>query len=301
MNTEFIIPPILEPGDLIAIVAPASAIDPQFVNGASKALCDAGFRVAVMPGACGRSGTYSAPAGERLADFQAALDNPEVKAILCARGGYGCVHLLADLEPRPVWLIGFSDVSALHALWLSRGIRSVHGSMAKELTLARCPDNEANRRLLSILRSGHFEPVEWALSPLNRPGEAEGVLMGGNLAVLDGLAATPYDIIDVAGSILFIEDIAEPIYKVERILYRLRLSGVFDRIAGVIVGQFTEYRADANGETMEEMIGRMLAPYSFPVAFGAPIGHIDGNLPLVEGARVSLRVGSMGSVLTDIG
>ncbi len=288
--TKFITPPLLRPGDLVAILAPASAVDSQLVRGADEALRARGFRVEIFPTALGRSGTYSGTIEARLADFKAALANPDVKAILCARGGYGCVHLLSDLTPRPVWLIGFSDVSALHALWFNSGIRSIHGSMAKELALSECPDDEANRRLLEILTTGTFSPISWPASPLNRPGSASGTLVGGNLAVLDGLISTPYNIIGLPGSILFIEDIAEPVYKVERMLYRLRLNGAFDRIAGLIVGQFTDYHPDRNGETMEQMIARLTADRSFPIAFNAPIGHVPQNLPLPLGSEVTLTI-----------
>ena len=296
--TNFISPPSLHDGDLVAILAPASAVDSQLVNGATQALERRGLRVKIFPSAFGRSGSYSGSIEARLADFRAALADSDVKAILCARGGYGCVHLLSGITPRPVWLIGFSDVSALHALWLRAGIRSIHGSMAKELALELCPGNDANNRLFEIMRSGSFAPLSWPASPLNRCGEASGVIMGGNLAVLDGLVSTPYNIIGTPGSILFIEDIAEPVYKVERMLYRLRLNGTFDRISALVVGQFTEYKPDPNGETIEEMIARMVADYSFPVAFNAPIGHVDSNLPILQGAQVTLTITPKNTTLT---
>ncbi len=300
MNTKFVTPPLLSEGDLIAIVSPASAVDNQLVMSAAETLRKAGFRVEVFPSALGRSGSYSGTFEERLADFRSALALPEVKAILCSRGGYGCVHLIGHISPRPVWLIGFSDVSALHALWLSAGIRSIHGSMAKELALSLTPGDEANARLLEILTNGHMRPLAWAPSPLNCLGEASGPLVGGNLAVLNGLADTPYNIMGLPGSILFVEDIAEPIYKVERVFHRLRLGGALDRIAGLVVGQFTEYRPDANGETMEQMICRLVAPYGIPVAFNAPIGHVAGNLPVVEGASVRLSVTPSGVALEEV-
>lgn len=295
--TEFISPPLLHEGDLVAILAPASAVDAQLVNGAAKAFRDRGFRVEIFPSAFGRCGSYSGSVDERLADFRAVLANSDIKAILCARGGYGCVQLLADIQPRPVWLIGFSDVSAFHALWLRSGIRSIHSPMAKELAVAQCPGDEANIRLFELLRTGTFAPVCWPYTPLNRLGEASGILMGGNLAVLDGLISTPYNIMGEPGSILFIEDVAEPIYKVERMLYRLRLNGTFDRIAALIVGQFTEYAPDRNGESMEDMIARMTADYEFPVVFNAPIGHVPLNLPLLQGAHVTLKAGPEQTIL----
>lgn len=285
-----IIPRPLTLGSKVAILSPASAINPELVSLAAFELAEHGFSPVIMPHACGRHGSYSGSFEERLADFQAALADPEVKAILCSRGGYGCVHLLGHISPRPVWLIGFSDVSALHALWFHSGVCSIHGSMAKELALKRCPSNLANQSLLQILTTGKMPLISWEADPLNRVGEATGVLVGGNLAVLDGLAATPFDTLGLTGSILVIEDIAEPIYKVERIMYRLRLSGAFDRIAGLVVGQFTDYCPDQNGETMDQMVARMVAPYSFPVAFKAPIGHVDGNLPWLHGSLATLAV-----------
>lgn len=284
------VPPPLRSGDAVAIVAPASAIEPALIDGAEAELSRLGYTPLTGAHARGRLGSYSGSVGERLADMQAALDNPRVKAILCARGGYGAVHLLERLRvDRPVWLIGFSDISALHALWHSAGYCSIHGSMAKELALKLCPGDEANRRLMELLSTGRCAPMEWEGHPLDRHGQARGMMVGGNLAVLDGLAATRYDLLR-PDLILAIEDVAEPIYKVERILHRLRLGGVLGSLRGLVVGQFTDYRPGRDYEDMYEMIADMVAPYGYPVAFGAPIGHIDGNLPWLEGAEVALSV-----------
>lgn len=287
-------PEVLRPGDTVAIVSPASVIDPILVEGAANALMRMGFKVRVGAHALGRSGSYSGTAEERLGDMADALASPDVKAILCSRGGYGCVHLLHSLRPlvRPKWLVGFSDVSALHALWQHCGICSVHGSMAKHLSEFPIED-PANRALLHILTTGEMPAVEWGGSGFDRPGCAEGRLAGGNLAVLSGLIGTPYDMLQ-PDTILFIEDISEPIYKVERILYQLRLSGVLERLRGLVVGRFTDYRPDRNYGMMEEMIASMVADCSYPVAMGAPLGHVDGNMPLVEGATVCLEVASAG-------
>ncbi len=282
--------PILTPGDLVAIVSPASAIDPALIDGAAAALRQAGLRVTIAPHAAGTCGSYSGTEADRLTDLRQALVNPEVKAILCSRGGYGCVHLLDKVEPRPVWLIGFSDVSALHALWQHHELCSIHGSMAKELTLSRCPGNEANRRLLDILFGRPLEPIVWDSHPLNRLGNCQGTLRGGNLAVINGLTGTPYDPTAYDDAILLIEDIGEPIYKVERMMHQMRLSGALDRLRGLVVGQFTDYRPDRNGETMEQMIARLTEPYPWPRAFNAPFGHVDHNLPLLLGAPTRLQV-----------
>ncbi len=284
-------PPPLQLGDRIALLSPASAIDAELIDGAARTIAAQGFAAVVMPGAKGRSGSFSGSAAQRFDDLQAAIDNPDIKAIICGRGGYGAVHLLDRLNiHRPVWLAGFSDISALHALWQKSGFRSIHSSMAKELTLSRCSGDEANRRLFHILRTGSMPAIEFAAHPLNRPGCAEGVLRGGNLAVLDGLVGTPYDLLTLPDTILVIEDIAEPIYKVERMLWRLRLCGALQRLKGLVVGQFTDYRPSADWQDMYSMIASAVAGCGFPVAFNAPIGHIDGNLPFIEGAKIRLEV-----------
>lgn len=294
-------PAALQTGDTIAVISPATSVRPEYVAGAAARLREAGYNVEVMPSASGHAvGSYAASEEVRLADLLTAVANPDVKCIFCARGGYGCVHLLphipeALVRENPKWIVGFSDVSALHAAWLKSGVASLHAPMAKHLTNFP-PGDLATDALLGIL-DGSFLP-DYVVNPhpLNRYGEARGILRGGNLAVLNGLAATPWDILDVMPGeevILFIEDVAEAIYAVERMLIRLSLSGSLGRVKGLIVGQFTEYRPDRNFNSMEEMISSLLERCGltgFPVAFGFPTGHVDYNLPLIEGARVSLKV-----------
>ncbi len=289
-------PQLLKPGDTVAILSPASAVDPALIDGAVKALQSRGFNTKVMAHATGRKGTYSSSAGERLDDMRSALSDPAVKAILCSRGGYGAVDMLGRLIPKPVWLIGFSDISALHALWQSQGIMSIHGSMARHL--AEFPaDDPANQALFQILCHGTQPAYSFTTHPLSRQGSVRGQMIGGNLAVLAGLISTPYDMLKPS-RILVIEDIAEPIYKVERILHQLRLNGVLENLSGLLVGQFTEYRGDSNYTDMERMIADMTAPYGYPVALGAPFGHVDGNLPFVEGAEVTLNVSDSITTIT---
>lgn len=285
----------LRPGDRIAILSPASSIDPALVDGAAATLRREGYEPVVMPHALGSSGSYSAPAPKRLADLAAAIADPSVRAILCSRGGYGCVHLLESLDRLPIeadpkWLIGFSDISALHALWARHGIISLHSSMARQLALA--PADPNTRLMFNLLTGGrnHFSATWDSPVGLNRPGEACGELRGGNLAVLDALTGTPFDDL-LPSTILFIEDVAEPIYKVERMLYHLKLAGRLDAVKGLIIGRFTDYRPDRNHESMEEMIAALTASLQCPVAFGAPVGHIGpANLPLLHGAPGRLSV-----------
>lgn len=287
--SDVIFPAPLVPGDRIVILSPAGIIQPRLVEGAVRALENQGYYVEVSDHALGKSGTYSGTAQERLNDLEKALLDPRVKAILCSRGGYGAVHLLQALDHLPLrdhpkWIIGFSDISALHALMTRHGIASIHGNMAKALAEGN-PDNPL---LYSILRGERpvyqFEPSEW-----DRPGVASGKLVGGNLAVIAELIGTPFDVIQ-PGTILFIEDLEEPIYKIERIMYQLRLSGVMEKLGGLIVGQFTEYKPNANYSTVEDMIYDMTAGYDFPIAMNVPIGHVDHNIPVINSAKVTLKV-----------
>lgn len=291
LTKEVTFPAPLRSGDTIAICSPAGPIDAYKVEGARKVLEDEGWKVRVGTHALGKSGIYAGTDDERYADFAKALTDPEVRAIICSRGGYGVVHIMErlaalDLAADPKWIVGFSDISAMHALMASRNIASVHASMTDHIRLgAGDPDNDA---LFAMLR-GERRPVSFASHSLDRPGIAEGRLLGGNLAVLADLINTRYDILQ-PDTVLFIEDVSEPIYKIERIMYQLRIAGVLPRLAGLLVGQFTEYKADASYRTMEQMISDMVQPYGYPVAFDVPVGHVSHNIPMLESARVTLKV-----------
>ena len=291
-SSDIIYPPSLKPGDKIAILAPAGPVARGPVDSAAMVLRQMGFKPVVYPTCCSKQGYFSAPHAKRYADLEAALTDPEIRAILCARGGYGAAILLdrlagLPLEKDPKWIIGFSDISALHSLMASRNIASIHASMAKQM--AQGPDDPLNLQLIEILR-GKFPTYKFEASPYNHPGYAEGRLLGGNLAVIQALINTPYDIVH-PGTILFIEDVSEPIYKIERMIYQLRMAGVIGKLKGLIIGQFTDYEPDSVHDSMEEMISKALADYpDLPVAFNVPIGHVDYNVPVIESAWASLDV-----------
>lgn len=288
-----IIPRSLGPGSKIAIVSPSSIIKPQNVYNALPVLRDRGWEPVVSPHAFDRHGSFAGTDDNRYSDLAEALTDPEVDAILCSRGGYGAVHLLErlarlPLEDTPKWLIGFSDISALHALLTSRGIASIHAPMAKALA-DHGGDNADNRALLDFLAG---EGLEYSLdpSPMNRPGDTTGLLVGGNLSVISDLVGTPFDVIKPR-RILFIEDVNEPIYKIERMLYQLRLSGVLADLAGLIVGKFSGCAPDADFASVNNIVADLTRDYSYPVAYDIPVGHVTHNIPLVCGAACSLSVG----------
>lgn len=285
-------PPFLMPGDKVAVVSPASIINPDYVKGAVDMLERWSLGVAVEPHCLGCAGAYSGSVDERLDDFRKALYDPQVKAILCSRGGYGAVHLLDgladDIVRNPKWIIGFSDISALHALCVNRGLMSLHASMCKHLTEE--PTGDRCTQYLRQILFGDIPQYREAPHPMNRCGEAQGMLVGGNMAVLCGLIGTPYDIFR-PGSVLFIEDIGEAPYKIERMLYQLKLAGRLASLSGLIVGRFTEYTENEGlGGTLYELIWHMVEEYDYPVCFDFPVGHVADNLPLIEGAEVNFSV-----------
>ncbi len=306
-----IIPDILKTGDKVAIISPASVVKPEYIDRTAEFIRGNGFEPVVMPHAKGPSdGSYAASMQDRLEDLLTAWTMPDVKAVLCSRGGYGATHLLSHIpgdlfRENPRWLIGFSDISALHAFSYCSGVASIHGPMAKDLR----DDHEGGRTVMEFLKSGvlpacGFKNEESETMPRNISGEASGMLIGGNMAVLNGLAATPYDMFARTmcdDCVLFIEDIAEPIYKIERILYRLYMQGVFTRLKGLAVGQFTESSADRNYPSTERMIERFLKENgieNIPVAYNFPVGHFPNNMPVVVGSEVRLSVSANEAVLT---
>ncbi len=286
-----IYPRPLKPGDAVAILSPASAIKNELVDSACKALESWGFRPVVCPHCKGSWGSYSGTVEERMADIREALADESVRAILCSRGGYGVVHLLEHFEPGmwqrdPKWVMGFSDISAFHAALARDGVASIHSPMCKHLT--NHPDDESSRSLRAIL-TGTMPDYRVEPDHRNRQGVAEGQIYGGNIAVLSGLLSTDFNLLR-KDHILFIEDIDEAIYSIERMLYHLRLSGVLASTRALIVGQFTEYKPSKDFDNMYDMVQRIVADYDFPVAYNFPVGHVDHNLPIVEGSHARLEV-----------
>ena len=289
---SLIMPRPLRPGDRVAILSPSSIIKPQVVYTAMPVLADEGWVTYVGEHTFDRHGSYAGTDEARYSDLETALLDPDTRAIFCSRGGYGAVHLLEALDRLPLsddpkWIIGYSDISALHALMQKHGIQSIHAPMMKHIAESSGRDSDS-RRLFSLLR-GESQTIHVSPNPLNRDGSATGILMGGNLAVCAGLIGTPFSPLR-PDTILFVEDIAEPIYKVERIFYNLRLAGILGSLRGLIVGRFTDYSSDRDNESMERMISRLVADYSYPVAFGVPIGHVSHNIPMVCGRLTTLTV-----------
>lgn len=288
-----VFPPFLEEKDKIIILSPSSKIDRRLIKGAKACFESWGLKVSTSAHASASSGKYAGTVSQRYNDLQKAMDDPSAKAIFCSRGGYGAVHLIDQLDftlfhQHPKWLIGFSDITALHNLFQSHGYASLHAPMARHLTVE--PSDDYSTQSLKQILFGQRPTYHCRPHPLNRPGKMQGLLRGGNLAVAYGLRGTPYDI-PAEGTILFLEDVGERPHAIERMMYNLKLGGVLERLSGLIIGQFTEYEEDLSlGKPLYEALADLVKPYNFPVCYNFPVGHVTDNYPLINGAMVDLSV-----------
>ena len=283
---------LLQPGDLITIVAPAKAIEESHISFAKSLFESRGYRVQVGADCLGSHHYFSGTDLERASDLQEALDNPEVKAIICARGGYGCVRILNHLQwarfiREPKWLVGFSDVTVLHQHIGMLDLPSIHASMPlnyKENT------PEAIDSLFDALE-GNQLTYDIAANSYNKRGDASGKLVGGNLSILYSLLGTD-DCIDYSECILFIEDLAEQLYHIDRMFYAFAKAGIFDKIKGLIVGGMTDLKDTAIpfGQDIYTLILAHFTYRNIPIVFDFPAGHINDNRALIIGKEVQLHV-----------
>ena len=292
---EFITPPLLKEGDLVGIIAPARRISEREVEPAIAVFKRWGLRVALGKHMFGEFNQFSGTDAERASDFQEMIDNPDVKAIVCARGGYGSIRLLnhinlRSLQKNPKWVVGYSDITVFHGIlntWYF--MESIHGTMPLNFPI----DSSENLSTTSLMRVLFGEsPTYVAKShPLNRYGKAQGLITGGNLSILYSLSGTDADIAP-EGKILFIEDIDEYLYHVDRMMMNLKHSGKLRNIAGLVVGGMTDMRDNIVpfGKNAYEIIREAVEEYDYPVCFGFPVGHQEQNLALIMGRKLFLNV-----------
>ena len=295
-------PPFLKLNDMAVIVSPSGKVSPIYVHKAAEILKGWGLDVEISKNALSETGSFSGFVEQRLTDLQSAMDDPEVKLIFCSRGGYGAIHLLErlnfnEIRKNPKWMIGFSDITALHALFQSNGIMSIHGPMAKHFS----EEGESDLSVLYSKMALMGKPLNYDIpkqsSSLRRVGKATGTLFGGNLSVLTSMLGSKFIKVPRNG-ILFLEDIAEKPYKVDRMIHHLKIAGVFNNLKGLVVGQFTEYEEDINMyASLYESIFSVVMEYSFPVCFDFPVGHTKTNLPMIMGGNATLTVGKESTTL----
>ncbi|MCH2229443.1 MAG: LD-carboxypeptidase [Crocinitomicaceae bacterium] len=290
----------LKKGDLIEILAPAKAIEKEHVQFAKKTLEDFGFKVRVSKHCLGQYNYFSGTISQRLSDFQKAVDDEEVKAILCARGGYGCIQIVdkiqwANMLRFPKWIIGFSDVTVFHQKLSSMGLKSLHATMPLNFSQN---SKESISTLVDAVK-GEKYTIESKTNSFNQLGDAQGTLRGGNLSILFSLLGTD-DHIKFENSILFIEDLAEQIYHLDRMLYALDKAGILNRIKGLVVGGMTDMKDTSIpfGMTYQEVILSHFEYRNIPICFNFPVGHINDNRALIIGSEVTFYINQDGAKLT---
>jgi muramoyltetrapeptide carboxypeptidase len=262
-------PPYLGPGDKVAIISPAGKIDRRVVERGAEVLRQQGFKVEIGRHATAVEGVFSGSDAARAADMQQALDDESIKAIFFSRGGYGCLrtHLQLDWSAflkNPKWLVGFSDVTVFHAHLARHKIASVHGVMPSKFEQADGL-TDSFLKLMELL-AGNVPDYQVPPHELNRTGTASGILTGGNLSIIQSLRGTSLDI-KPKGKILFIEDIHELHYHLDRMLQNLKTGGILEQLSGLIVGYFTGMRDGGTpfGRTACEIIREAVEPYNYPV------------------------------------
>jgi len=300
-----IIPPFLRPGDTIGITCPAGYMPPENAQTCIETLPAWGYRVRIGSTLRSSSDNYfSGTDEERIADLQQLLYAPEIKAILCARGGYGISRIIDRLDftrfrQSPKWIIGFSDITLLHTHILTRyGIATLHAPMAGAFNNggATGPGVDSLRRTLTGERLAYQAPSH----SFNRPGKASGPLVGGNLALLAHSIGSPSEP-DTRGSILFLEDVGEYLYNIDRMLRQLQRAGKLNHLAGLLIGGFTELKDTTRpfGATVEEIIREVVGDSPYPVAFDFPVSHGKENVALKIGVSCNLQVGPGGTSLSE--
>ncbi|MDP4207615.1 MAG: LD-carboxypeptidase [Bacteroidota bacterium] len=292
----------LRAGDKIGIIAPSRKVTSEDLDGSVKFLENLGFRIEFGKNLFASENQFAGTDAERAEDFMEMIRNPEIKAIMCARGGYGTARILDYLDDvvirnNPKWVIGYSDITVLHS-YLSEivGMQSLHATMPVNFK-PELAGTDTWQKLNEVLTGGLPE-YRVEANPFNRVGTASGLLTGGNLSVLYSLSGTWCDM-DTDGKILFIEDLDEYLYHIDRMMMNLRLSGKLACLRGLIVGGMTDMHDNTIpfGREACQIVADAVADYNFPVMFGFPSGHCEPNLPLVMGREMTLEVGTDGGVL----
>jgi muramoyltetrapeptide carboxypeptidase len=290
-------PPFLQPGDTVAIVASARKVSRMEMKPAIDILKSWGLQVQPGKNLYKEDRQFAGSDEERKSDLQKALNSKTCKAILFARGGYGSVRIVDGIDWKrfqkdPKWLIGFSDITVFHNhVQQQLGIETLHAPMALNLPKLSAPCLQVLKDTLFGQRLRYTWTPKGINEQLHRQGKCKGVLTGGNLSILYSLAGTPSEL-DTKGKILFLEDLDEYLYHLDRMMMNLKRSGKLAGLAGMIVGGMTEMKDNTIpfGRTAEEIIREAVSEYGFPLVFGFPGGHIPNNYPLLLGREVSLNV-----------
>lgn len=293
---ECVRPDFLKTGDTIAIVSPSYVTSDEVIEKGMEAIRSWGFVPVKAPNLNKEYLVkYAGTIAQRASDLEWAYNNPEVKAIMCTRGGYGCIQLL-DVMPADIyakhakWLVGYSDITTLHSASVRAGAMSIHGTMLS--SLASTSGTADDDKMLAALLQGNIPHYDWQTTYDNKPGTARGVLVGGNLCTMAPIIGTEYDFTSRGDIILFIEEIGENARNIDRIIYSLMLHGTLSHVKGIITGDFYSNGDEFNIGNIEDMIRKYtLQDVNIPIAHGFHAGHAGVNYPLIEGAHVTLTAG----------
>ncbi|HNV82348.1 MAG TPA: LD-carboxypeptidase [Tenuifilaceae bacterium] len=300
---EFISPPFLKKGDTVGIVAPARKVVPEQIEPAIRLIKSWGLNVITGKNLYNQYHQFSGTDVQRASDLNEMISNPEVSAILCARGGYGTLRLLdlinlREVQLNPKWIVGFSDITVLHGMlnsWFM--VETIHGAMPFTFP----PDGNDNESTTSMKKVLFGEAPTYAIPPhpLNRQGKAQGRLIGGNLSIIHSICRTNADI-TTDGKILFIEDLDEYLYHIDRMIMSLKMGRKLKNLAGLVVGSMNDMHDNEVpfGKNAQEIILDAVKEYGYPVCFDFPAGHGDRNLALIMGREVTLQVNEQGSTLS---
>ena len=303
-NNKLIKPEYLKKGDTVAIVAPSGVLKNYnaYILKAKELLKSWELEVVIGENVFNDNGHFAGTDNQRSADFQLALDDKAIKAIWCARGGYGAMRVIDNLnfekyKENPKWIIGYSDITAIHNDLHNNKSESIHGIMCKSLEKIDVDNNES----ISLLKKTLFgEKLSYTIegNNYNIEGNSNGQLIGGNLTLLHCLLGSESSI-DTDGKILFIEDLGEYLYHIDRMLISLKRAGYFDNCKGLIVGDFTDMRKNTTpfGRNLKELILDIVREYDFPVSFGFPAGHGEKNYPMILGREINLEVSKQQSTI----
>jgi muramoyltetrapeptide carboxypeptidase len=305
-TNELITPPYLQKGDTIAIVAPAGILNgrQESIQKAKRLMEGWGLCVVLGDNLYSNGHHFAGTDSQRTADFQKALDNPNIKAIWAARGGYGSVRILDKLnykkfKKHPKWIIGYSDITAFHNHIHNLGVETIHGMMAT--SLEQKPE-QIIKTISSFKKALFGEALSYNIisSKYNKKGIAEGQVVGGNLSILASMLGSKSQL-DTKGKILFIEEIGEYKYSVDRMLQSLKRAGYFKNVNGLIFGDFSSMKSNSTkwGSSIEQLILNVV-PKNIPVMFNFPAGHKADNRALIFGRKAKLSVDSKQSSVVFI-
>ena len=293
-------PDYLKAGDKVALISPSYFTPMENVEKTANVLRSWKLEPVIGPNV-GKvvDGKYAGTVAERISDIRWALNDPDIKAIICNRGGYGTIQLidqltLAELKASPKWLVGFSDISTLHGLLTRAGVMSIHGTMSSFLAKG---GTDTTSTLMRDLLLGKVPRYEVPAHKQHITGKATGTLAGGNICTFAPNLGTQADATMGKDLILFVEEVEESMHNIDRQMRILEMNGVLDRCKGIILGEFTDCGKEFTYESVEGMLHEQLKAYNIPVLCGFPGGHGDVNLPLVMGANVTIDVRTDGASL----